>query len=82
MAAIAVEGTDSLSDRCLALRADVGASLAASGTLGEMLQRCTEVLARDLEAPCAWIWTMEPEAAVLELQARAGTGAQGGSARC
>lgn len=68
---------DSLYSRCLALRADVGAALAAPGTLSEMLQRCAEVLARDLEAPCAWIWTMNPETAILELQARAGTEAHG-----
>src|SRR5438046_10766673 len=75
-----IEETDPLYARCMALRADVGAALSAPGPLAAMLQRCAEALARDLEAPGAWIWTLHPESAVLELQAIAGTEANRGSA--
>src|SRR5437773_10360842 len=80
MNANGIEETDPLYARCMALRADVGAALSAPGPLAAMLQRCAEALARDLEAPGAWIWTLHPESAVLELQAIAGTEANRGSA--
>src|SRR3954468_18790714 len=75
-----IDESESLYARCLALRAEVGAALSAPGTLGDMLQRCAEALARDLEAPCAWIWTLDPATAALELQASAGREPHHGSA--
>jgi diguanylate cyclase (GGDEF)-like protein/PAS domain S-box-containing protein len=55
-----------------ALRADVSTALAQGGTLQSILQRCTEIMVRHLEAAFARIWTLNEEENVLELQASAG----------
>ncbi len=54
------------------LRADVSATLAESGTLRSMLQRCTESMVWHLDAAFARIWTLNEGEDVLELQASAG----------
>ena len=55
-----------------ALTADVGITVTLQGSLQELLQRCTEAIVRDLDLALARIWTLGPQADVLELQASAG----------
>src|SRR5208337_1041306 len=58
---------------CLAaLTADVGIALTQQGSLQGLLQRCTEAIVQHLDAAFARIWTLGPQADVLELQASAG----------
>jgi signal transduction histidine kinase len=56
----------------LALSAEVGTTLAGSDSLHTSLQRCAEALVQHLGIGVACIWTLKPEAYVLELQANAG----------
>jgi PAS domain S-box-containing protein len=58
--------------RYLILNADVRAALGEGGTLGGMLQRCTEALVHQIDAAIARIWTIDDADDVLELQASAG----------
>jgi PAS domain S-box-containing protein len=59
--------------RQAALGADVGRALAESGApLGRTLQRCAESVVKHLDAAFARVWTLNPDAGVLELQASAG----------
>jgi signal transduction histidine kinase/CheY-like chemotaxis protein/HPt (histidine-containing phosphotransfer) domain-containing protein len=51
---------------------DVGIALSQANTLQEILQHCAEALVRHLDVAFARIWTLDPEAAVLVLQASAG----------
>jgi PAS domain S-box-containing protein len=54
------------------LSAEVGAALARGDAAGDVLQLCAEALVRHLDVAFARIWTIDPEADVLELQASAG----------
>ena len=58
--------------RLALLRSDVGIALTHSNTLPETLQRCTEVFVHHLDVAFARIWTLNPQADMLELQASAG----------
>src|SRR5262245_2668206 len=51
---------------------DVGIALSQGNTLQEILQPCVEALVRHLDVSFARIWTFDPEADVLVLQASAG----------
>ncbi|HXF49705.1 MAG TPA: PAS domain S-box protein [Verrucomicrobiae bacterium] len=54
------------------LAAEVGAALTQSTSLKEMLDRCSEILVRNLDAAFARIWTLNENEQMLELQASAG----------
>jgi transcriptional regulator with GAF, ATPase, and Fis domain len=56
----------------LALSAAVGTALAGHDSLRTTLQRCAEAMVEHLGVSSAGIWTRQPEAAVLEMQASAG----------
>ncbi|MGC1720722.1 MAG: CHASE3 domain-containing protein [Isosphaeraceae bacterium] len=58
--------------RLMAMSAEVGAALTQADTLGHALQRCAGALVEYLDGAFARIWTLDPEAGVLELQASAG----------
>jgi PAS domain S-box-containing protein/excisionase family DNA binding protein len=58
--------------RQLALAADIGRALTADAPLQQRLGQCAEALVRHLNAAFARIWTLDPDAQVLELQASAG----------
>ncbi len=58
--------------RLAALRADVSVQLAGAGSLDAILQRCTEILVKRLDAAFARIWTLDEAEQVLKLQASAG----------
>lgn len=58
--------------RHASLSADVGIALTRIGSLPATLQRCAEIVVHRLDAAFARIWTLNPEANVLELQASAG----------
>ena len=58
--------------RYAALRADVGATLAESGPLDDLLPRCAEAVVRRLDAAFVRIWLCDEAAQVLELRASAG----------
>ena len=58
--------------RLIALRADISAALASSGSTPEILQCCSEALVRHLDAAFARVWTLNEAENVLELQASAG----------
>ena len=51
-----------------ALRADIGFALAASDSLGSILQRCAQAIVKHLEGALARVWTVHPEENVLELE--------------
>src|SRR5262245_45670171 len=51
---------------------DVGIALSRGNTLPEILRPCAEALVRHLDVSFARIWTLDPEAAALVLQASAG----------
>jgi PAS domain S-box-containing protein len=55
-----------------ALRADVSVAVSGQGELPAILQRCSEAMIRHLGVDLARIWTIEPQADCLELQASAG----------
>lgn len=56
----------------LSFRSAIDSNLTRSGTLQEMLQRCTEIVVGYLDAAFARIWTVNAEGNTLELQASAG----------
>jgi PAS domain S-box len=58
--------------RLLALQAELGRLLLGTDTLQEMLARCTEVMAKLLDASFVRIWTLNERENVLELQASSG----------
>ena len=58
--------------RLLALSAEVGASLAESDTLRDMLQRCANALVEHLDGAFLRIWTLNEHQNFLELRASAG----------
>ena len=55
-----------------ALGASIGIALGQSGTIPDILQRCTQSLIQHLQAANAYIWTFNPAGNYLELQASAG----------
>ncbi|MBA3473114.1 MAG: PAS domain S-box protein [Rubrobacter sp.] len=68
----AIEKEKARRARHAALRAEVNAALAKSGTMGSILQRCTKCMVRHLGVAFARIWTLNEEEDVLELRASAG----------
>jgi signal transduction histidine kinase len=56
----------------LALGSEVGFAFTRAQGLDDMLQRCCEAIVRHLDAAFARIWTLTPDATVLELRASAG----------
>jgi len=58
--------------RIAALGADVGMALTRPGSLQSSLHLCVEAIVQHLNAAFARIWTLDEQAAVLELQASAG----------
>ncbi len=58
--------------RLAELNAEVGIVLSQGESLKDILQRCTQALARHLDAAFARIWTLNEDTEVLELQASAG----------
>ena len=58
--------------RIASLNAETAIAVARGNTLPEILRACAEALVRHLDAAMAIIWTLDPEAEVLELQATAG----------
>ena len=54
------------------LMAEVGDALSRAETLSQGLQRCAEIMVRNLDAASARVWTVNEEERVLELQASAG----------
>jgi hypothetical protein len=69
---------------CLAaLLAEVAVTLSGAESLRQGLQRCAEILVRDIEVAFARVWAVSDEEKLLELQAGAGiyTHIDGGHAR-
>ena len=58
--------------RLMAMSAEVGAAMTQADTLAHALRRCARALVEYLDGAFARIWTLDPEAGVLELQASAG----------
>ncbi|WP_017651913.1 ATP-binding sensor histidine kinase [Fortiea contorta] len=58
--------------KILSFRGEIDSSLIRSATLREMLQTCTEIIMKHLDAAFARIWTVNPAENMLELQASAG----------
>jgi PAS domain S-box-containing protein len=69
--------------RLAVLVAEVGVALTGAEGMQQGLQRCAEILARDIDAAFARVWTVNDIEQVLELQASAGmyTHIDGGHAR-
>ncbi len=59
--------------RLTALRADVSSTLAQSGSLEAVLQRCTQAMVRHLDATLARVWMLPDGEDYLVLQASSGT---------
>ena len=57
--------------RIASLNAETAIAVARGNTLPEILRACAEALVRHLDAAMAIIWTLDPDAEVLELQATA-----------
>ena len=57
--------------RIASLNAETAIAVARGNTLPEMLTACAAALVRHLDAAAAIIWTLDPDAQVLELQATA-----------
>src|SRR5688572_28971385 len=55
--------------RIASLNAETAIAVAKGNTLPEMLRACAAALVRHLDAAVAIIWTLDPDAQVLELQA-------------
>ena len=70
-------------NRLAMLAVEVGEALTGAESLREGLQRCAEILVRDIDAAFARVWTLNDRTRVLELQASAGmyTHLDGGHAR-
>jgi PAS domain S-box-containing protein len=77
------EATMAERHRLATLVADVGVALTGAESLRQGLQRCAEILVRDIDAAFARVWTVSEEEKVLELEASAGmyTHIDGGHAR-
>jgi PAS domain S-box-containing protein len=77
------EATMAERHRLAMLVAEVGVALTGAESTRQGLQRCAEVLVRNLDAAFARVWTVNEEEKVLELQASAGmyTHIDGGHAR-
>ena len=58
--------------RLAAMAAEVGSLLGRGGDMQPALQRCAEIIVRQLDAAFARIWTLRPEEKVLQLRASAG----------
>jgi PAS domain S-box-containing protein len=58
--------------RLAEFNADIGLALTSADDLREMLGRCADAMIKHLDAAFARIWTLEPQAQILELQASAG----------
>ncbi len=58
--------------RLMAMSAEVGAALTRGDTMRHALERCAGALVEYLDGAFARIWTLDPEAGELELQASAG----------
>ena len=58
--------------RIASLNAETAIAVARGNTLPEILHACAEALARHLDLAMSMIWTLDPDAQVLELQATAG----------
>jgi len=58
--------------RIASLNAETAIAVARGNTLPDILQACAEALVRHLDATTAVIWTLDPDAQVLEVQATAG----------
>jgi len=58
--------------RMASLSAETAIAVATGNSLAEILQSCAGSLVRNLDAAVALIWTLDPHAQVLELQATAG----------
>ena len=58
--------------RIASLNAETAIAVARGNTLPEILHACAEALARHLDLAMSMIWTLDPDAHVLELQATAG----------
>jgi signal transduction histidine kinase len=56
----------------LVLSAAVGTALAGNDSLRTILQRCAEAIVQHLGVASTGIWTLQPEASMLEMQANAG----------
>jgi signal transduction histidine kinase len=56
----------------LTLSAAVGTALAGNDSLRTILQRCAEAIVQHLGVASTGIWTLQPEASMLEMQANAG----------
>ena len=56
----------------LALSATVGAALAGDDALRTILQRCAEALVQHLGVMAAYIWTLDTDGKILEMQASVG----------
>ncbi|WP_205369675.1 MULTISPECIES: GAF domain-containing protein [Thermoleptolyngbya] len=54
------------------LGAAVGVTLSQGGTVIDILKRCTAQLVQYLDAHSAYVWTLNPETRLLELQASTG----------
>ena len=57
----------------LSMRSAISITLNQHEKLEDILQRCTEILARHLDLALAGVWTLDGEAKVLELKASAGS---------
>ncbi len=77
------EATMAERHRLAALVAEVGVALTGAENMRQGLQRCAEILVRDVDAAFARVWTVNEDEKVLELQASAGmyTHIEGGHAR-
>ena len=77
------EATMAERHRLATLVAEVGVALTGAESLRRGLQRCAEILVRDIDAAFARVWTVNDEEKVLELEASAGlyTHIDGGHAR-
>jgi signal transduction histidine kinase len=69
------EEVDALGDRAqlAALQSEVATAVTQERSLPAMLERCTEMLVRNLDAALSRIWTLNTIENLLELQASAGT---------
>jgi PAS domain S-box-containing protein len=59
-------------NRIISLTAAIGQVLNEARTLAQMMQRCSSVIVEYTGAACAGIWTLEAEAAVLNIQGHFG----------
>ena len=64
--------TQSPQAHLLALSATVGAALAGDDALRTILQRCAEALVQHLGVMAAYIWTLDTDGKILEMQASVG----------